>query len=196
MVKVKFYGDLKRFADKPLALNVSSFSELMSGLLTQIQGLRNHLRNGYYKVRIGRTYLNEDRIKTDPIALNDDCTVHITPLIAGAGKAGGVISAIAGMVLVVVGAVTQQWYLAGYGAGLLLGGAMMLTAKVPTMTNETDDNGKLQSTSFSNVRNLTPQGRPIPLLYGKMMTSLILISQGIETFDDMAELVNTTSVSI
>ncbi|MDP0046560.1 tail assembly protein, partial [Glaesserella parasuis] len=29
------------------------------------------------------------------------------------------------------------------------------------------------------------QGRPIPLLYGKMMTSLILISQGIDTFDDV-----------
>ncbi|MWQ33950.1 tail assembly protein, partial [Glaesserella parasuis] len=36
-------------------------------------------------------------------------------------------------------------------------------------------------------RNLTPQGRPIPLLYGKMMTSLILISQGIDTFDDISQ---------
>ncbi|MDE8035873.1 tail assembly protein, partial [Actinobacillus equuli subsp. equuli] len=47
---------------------------------------------------------------------------------------------------------------------------------------------KKQSTSFSNIRNLTPQGRPIPLLYGRMLTSLVLISQGLETFDDVEEL--------
>jgi len=50
-----------------------------------------------------------------------------------------------------------------------------------------DEGEKKQSTSFSNIKNLTPQGRPIPLLYGKMLTSLVLISQGIETFDDMID---------
>ncbi|MDD2167361.1 tail assembly protein [Glaesserella parasuis] len=188
MVRVKFYGDLKRFEpNEPIELEVSSFKELMSGL-SQIQGLSQHLRKGYYKVRIGQRYLSEEQIKTNPtMTLADDCTVHFTPVVVGAGKAGGVISVIAGVVLIVVGAVTQQWYLAGYGAGLLFGGASMLLSKPPAMNTQLGDSEKQQSTSFSNIRNLTPQGRPIPLLYGKMMTSLILISQGIDTFDDISQ---------
>ena len=186
MAKIKFYGDLKRFADKPIELDVSNFKELMSGLLTQIKGLQQHLRNGYYKVRIGNHALSEAQLKTDPaVKLTTDCTVHFTPVIVGAGKAAGIISVVAGVVLIAAGAITQQWYLAGYGAGLLLGGASMLMTKMPNMNSRIDEGEKKQSTSFSNIRNLTPQGRPIPLLYGKMMTSLVLISQGIETFDDM-----------
>ena len=186
MVTVKFYGDLKRFAAEPIALDVDNFKELMSGLLTQIKGLRQHLRKGYYKIRVGSKYLSEEQLKTHPIVgLKDGCIVHLTPVIAGAGKAAGVISVVAGVVLIAAGAITQQWYLAGYGVGLLLGGASMLMTKIPTMTSGTDESEKKQSTSFSNIKNLTPQGRPIPLLYGKMLTSLVLISQGVETFDDM-----------
>ena len=40
MAKIKFYGDLKRFGREPIELEVSNFRELMSGLLSQISGLR------------------------------------------------------------------------------------------------------------------------------------------------------------
>ncbi|WJS89419.1 hypothetical protein NEE10_05225 [Glaesserella parasuis] len=88
MVRVKFYGDLKRFEpNEPIALEVSSFKELMSGLLSQIQGLSQHLRKGYYKVRIGKRYLSEEQIKTNPtMTLADDCTVHFTPVVVGQGN--------------------------------------------------------------------------------------------------------------
>ena len=71
------------------------------------------------------------------------------------------------------------------GASLALSGVVGLLTKTPEMNNKYDEGEKKQSTSFSNIRNLTPQGRPIPLLYGKMLTSFVLISQGIETFDDL-----------
>lgn len=186
MVQVKFYGSLKRFADEPIELDVGNFKELMSGLLTQIKGLRQHLRHGYYKVRIGSKYLSEEQLKANPIIdLKDDCTVHFTPVIAGAGKAGGIIQAVLGVVLIVVGAWTANYGLIAAGAGMLIGGAVTLLTKMPDMNNKHDEGEKKQSTSFSNIRNLTPQGRPIPLLYGKMLTSFVLISQGIETFDDL-----------
>lgn len=186
MVQVKFYGSLKRFADEPLELEVSNFKELMSGLLTQIKGLRQHLRHGYYKVRVGSKYLSEEQLKANPIIdLKDDCTVHFTPVVAGAGKAGGIIQAVLGVVLIVVGAWTANYGLIAAGAGMLIGGAVTLLTKMPDMNNKHDEGEKKQSTSFSNIRNLTPQGRPIPLLYGKMLTSFVLISQGIETFDDL-----------
>ncbi|MDO9931819.1 tail assembly protein [Glaesserella parasuis] len=197
MVRVKFYGDLKRFEpNEPIALEVSSFKELMSGLLSQIQGLSQHLRKGYYKVRIGKRYLSEEQIKTNPtMTLADDCTVHFTPVVAGAGKSG-VLSIVAGALLIgaafmlgpmgfgMVQGMTAMM-MGSMGASLLLGGAMQMLARPPDMNTKLSDSEKQQSTSFSNIRNLTPQGRPIPLLYGKMMTSLILISQGIDTFDDV-----------
>lgn len=196
MAKITFHGDLKRFSDQPFELEVSNFRELMSGLLTQIKGLREHLRNGYYKVRIGRNYLNNDELQTNPmIDLDDSASIHFTPVIAGAGKGMGVGQIILGAALIAAafwtgGASLAAWgasstIMGAMGASLILGGAISLLARTPEMSSGVKDSEKKQSTSFSNIRNLTPQGRPIPLLYGKMMTSLVLISQGIETFDDV-----------
>lgn len=196
MVRVKFYGDLKRFEpNEPIVLEVSSFKELMSGLLSQIQGLSQHLRKGYYKVRIGKRYLSEEQIKTNPtMTLADDCTVHFTPVVVGAGKSVGFVQAIVGVALIAVAWWNPLGWTAGtammvgaMGASMAMGGVMQMLARPPDMNTKLSDSEKQQSTSFSNIRNLTPQGRPIPLLYGKMMTSLILISQGIDTFDDISQ---------
>lgn len=195
MATITFHGDLKRFVDSPFELEARSFSELMSGLLTQINGLQQHLRKGYYKVRIGKRYLTEEQIKTNPqMTLTEESTVHFTPVIAGAGKGLGIGQIIIGVVLIAatwyIGGTAGWSYLAmasGYamGAAMILSGAMTLLTLTPNMDTSAKESEKKQSTSFSNIKNLTPQGRPIPLLYGEMMTSLVLISQGVETFDDM-----------
>ncbi|MDG4948435.1 tail assembly protein [Actinobacillus equuli subsp. haemolyticus] len=199
MAKITFHGDLKRFIDEPFELDVNNFRELMNGLLTQIQGFREHLRNGYYKVRIGKNYLNNDQLQTNPmITLDDKSSIHFTPVIAGAGKGMGIGQLILGVVLVAAafytgGASLLAWssgatMMGAMGASLILGGAISLLSKTPEMSSGVKEGEKKQSTSFSNIRNLTPQGRPIPLLYGRMLTSLVLISQGLETFDDVEEL--------
>ncbi|MCT8703853.1 tail assembly protein [Glaesserella parasuis] len=165
----------------------------MSGLLSQIQGLSQHLRKGYYKVRIGKRYLSEEQIKTNPtMTLADDCTVHFTPVVVGAGKSVGFVQAIVGVALIAVAWWNPLGWTAGtammvgaMGASMAMGGVMQMLARPPDMNTKLSDSEKQQSTSFSNIRNLTPQGRPIPLLYGKMMTSLILISEGFDTFDDV-----------
>ena len=196
MAKITFHGNLKRFADGPIELEVSNFKELMSGLFTQIKGLRQHIRKGYYKIRVGSKYLSEEQLKTNPLSeLRDGCTVHFTPVISGAGRGMSVGQIILGTVLIAAafwtgGASIAAWgtgatMMGSIGASLLLTGVAGLLTKMPDMNSRIDEGDKKQSTSFSNLRNLTPQGRPIPLLYGKMMTSLVLVSQGIETFDDV-----------
>ena len=119
-------------------------------------------------------------------------SVHFTPVITGAGKAAGVIQAVVGLVLIAVAWWNPLGWSAGgvmiagaMGASLAMSGAIFLLTRPPDMGSGVNESEKKQSTSFSNLRNLTPQGRPIPLLYGKMMTSLVLVSQGIETFDDV-----------
>lgn len=195
MATVKFYGDLKRFepTDSPLELCVESFGELMSGLLTQLVGLRQRIAQGYYKVRIGKnTYLSEDEIKSNAVLLDDNSVVHITPVVKGAGKGGG-LQMVLGAVLIAVAYINPFGYLSGpmvsamyaAGASMMIGGAIAMLSRPPDMNNKIDEGEKLQSTSFSNIRNLTPQGRPIPLLYGEMLTSWVLISQGISSFDEI-----------
>ena len=196
MAKITFHGNLKRFADGPIELEVSNFKELMSGLFTQIKGLRQHIRKGYYKIRVGSKYLSEEQLKTNPLSeLRDGCTVHFTPVISGAGRGMSVGQIILGTVLIAAafwtgGASIAAWgtgatMMGSMGASLLLTGVAGLLTKMPDMNSRIDEGDKKQRTSLSNLRNLTPQGRPIPLLYGKMMTSLVLVSQGIETFDDV-----------
>ncbi|WP_228777537.1 tail assembly protein [Lonepinella koalarum] len=193
MATITFHGNLKRFSHEPISLEVSNFKELMNGLLTQIQGLRQQLRQGYYKVRIGKNrYLSEQQIKTNPcITLDEQTAVHFTPVLSGAGKGLGIGQIILGAALIAVAWWSPTTWIASnalmmgaMGGAMLLNGTMSLLTKTPDMNMSTDSE-KQQSTSFSNIKNLTPQGKPIPLLYGKMLTSLVLVSQGIETFDDM-----------
>lgn len=162
MVQVKFYGDLKRFADSPIELEVSNFKELMSGLFTQIKGLRQHIRKGYYKVRFGSKYLSEEQLKTTPIIdLKDGCTVHFTPVISGAGKGIGVGQIILGAALIaaafLLGASISAWgtgamMMGAMGASMVLSGAMTLLTKVPNMDTKYNEGEKKQSTSFSNIK--------------------------------------------
>lgn len=57
----------------------------------------------------------------------------------------------------------------------------MLT-KMPEMKlgNEKE---KKQSTAFSNLSNMTAQGKAMPLAYGRMRVGSLIISQGVETMD-------------
>ncbi|WP_424411255.1 tail assembly protein [Pasteurella sp. PK-2025] len=200
MAVVTFHGDLKRFESEPFELEVNSFPELMSGLLTQIDGLRDKLKSGYYRLKIGKKYYTSNEVKANPnIQLSDDTEIHLTPVIVGAGKGMNVVNIIIGVVLIAV-----SWYAGGaagwgylgatgygmatsafvLGASMVLSGVIGLLTQPPAMDNNFKEGEKEKSTSFSNLKNLTPQGRPIPLLYGEMMVSMILISQGVEAFDD------------
>ncbi|HDL5866854.1 TPA: tail assembly protein, partial [Mannheimia haemolytica] len=57
MVKVKFYGHLRKFGTG-FKLEVKDTAEAIRALCTQISGLREALRDGVYKVRIGKQYLD------------------------------------------------------------------------------------------------------------------------------------------
>ncbi|MDG6481333.1 tail assembly protein, partial [Glaesserella parasuis] len=117
---------------------------LMSGLLSQIQGLSQHLRKGYYKVRIGKRYLSEEQIKTNPtMTLADDCTVHFTPVVAGAGKSVGFVQAIVGVALIAVAWWNPLGWTAGtammvgaMGASMAMGGVMQMLARPPDMNTK------------------------------------------------------------
>ncbi|MEN2804327.1 hypothetical protein OBFLKGFO_02384 [Mannheimia haemolytica] len=62
MTKIKFYGNLKKFGSE-FSLEVKDTAEAIRALCTQISGLREALRDGVYKVRIGKQYLDPSALE-------------------------------------------------------------------------------------------------------------------------------------
>ena len=178
MVTVRFYGDLKQFGTV-FKLDIGSVPEAIRALVTQIPGLREHIEKGSYKVRVDGRYIGNDDVQT---VVNS--TLHFTPVVQGAGKNLAAIGQIVvGIVMIVAsfytGGATAVAYFAS-GAGMILGGVAQLLTKMPSM-DPMKDSEDLKSSSFSNLANMTAQGAPVPLIYGKMMVGSKVLSQGVRS---------------
>lgn len=190
MVNVKFYGSLKQFGSQ-FRLNVKTVAEIIEALTQQRKGLKSHLLQGFFKVRIGRNTYLDSRYAEHEIhqELSENCTVHFTPVLAGAKK-GGLFQTIAGAVLVVVGIITYAYggqALIAAGAGLMIGGVAQMLTKTPNSNNGNDRQDKQRSTSFSNISNMVAQGRAMALCYGRFRCGSLVLSQGIRTYDAESE---------
>lgn len=184
MVNVRFYGSLKQFGTE-FRLDCKTPAEVVQALTSQIPKLRQFIQQGLFTVRVGREYLDNRYLEQGLNQhLKDDSTVHFTPVLKGSKKAG-LFQTIVGAVMVVVGAFTS-WaggvaLIAG-GIGLMAGGVAQMLTKMPSISTGKDAERK-QSTSFSNLSNMTAQGRPMPLAYGRIRVGSLIISQGVETMD-------------
>lgn len=181
MVNVRFYGSLKQFGTE-FRLDCKTPAEVVQALTSQIPKLRQFIQQGLFTVRVGREYLDNRYLEQGLNQyLKDDAKVHFTPVLKGSKKAG-LFQTIVGAVMVVVGAVFQQYYLVGAGIAMVAGGVAQMLTKMPPMSTGKDAERK-QSTSFSNLSNMAAQGRPMPLAYGRIRVGSLIISQGVETMD-------------
>ena len=191
MVNVRFYGSLKQFGSD-FRLDCQTTAEIVQALTSQIPKLRQFIQQGLFTVRVGRDYFDNRYLEQGlSHKLKDDATVHFTPVLKGS-KRGGLFGVIAG-VAIIAGAIAlgplagiistnAAWIVGSVGASLLLGGVAQMLTKMPEMKlgNEKE---KKQSTAFSNLSNMTAQGKAMPLAYGRMRVGSLIISQGVETMD-------------
>lgn len=190
-VTVRLYGRLKQFGDK-FELDVKDTAEIIRALCARYSSFKTQFNQGFFKVRIGRNYI-DSRIVGQGLyyQLKESMTVHFTPVIKGAKRAG-VFQLIAGAVLIgasffipgagLWGGVITKAGVFGMGTAMLLGGVAQLLTKVPPM-NTGNDVEKKSSTSFSGLGNMLAQGRSVPLAYGLFRCGSLIISQGVETYD-------------
>ena len=179
MVNVRFYGSLKQFGAE-FRLDCQTTAEIVQALTSQIPKLRQFIQQGLFTVRVGRDYFDNRYLEQGlSHKLKDDATVHFTPVLKGS-KRGGLFGVIAG-VAIIAGAITA-WIVGSIGASLLLGGVAQMLTKMPEMKMGTEKEKK-QSTAFSNLSNMTAQGKAMPLAYGRMRVGSLIISQGVETID-------------
>ena len=191
MVNVRFYGSLKQFGSE-FRLDCQTTAEIVQALTSQIPKLRQFIQQGLFTVRVGRDYFDNRYLEQGlSHKLKDDATVHFTPVLKGS-KRGGLFGVIAGVAIIagaiVLGPLTgiistnAAWIVGSVGASLLLGGVAQMLTKMPEMKMGTEKEKK-QSTAFSNLSNMTAQGKPMPLAYGRMRVGSLIISQGVETMD-------------
>lgn len=191
MVNVRFYGSLKQFGSE-FRLDCQTTAEIVQALTSQIPKLRQFIQQGLFTVRVGRDYFDNRYLEQGlSHKLKDDATVHFTPVLKGS-KRGGLFGVIAG-VAIIAGAIAlgplagiistnAAWIVGSVGASLLLGGVAQMLTKMPEMKMGTEKEKK-QSTAFSNLSNMTAQGKPMPLAYGRIRTGSLIISQGLEAID-------------
>ena len=191
MVNVRFYGSLKQFGSE-FRLDCQTTAEIVQALTSQIPKLRQFIQQGLFTVRVGRDYFDNRYLEQGlSHKLKDDATVHFTPVLKGS-KRGGLFGVIAG-VAIIAGAIAlgplagiistnAAWIVGSVGASLLLGGVAQMLTKMPEMKMGTEKDKK-QSTAFSNLSNMTAQGKPMPLAYGRIRVGSLIISQGVETMD-------------
>lgn len=144
-----------------------------------------------YAVFAGKRNLAENQLE-HPSGSDD---VRIAPIISGS-KASGLFQTIAGIGLVIVGAVSMYFgnsygpEMMMMGAGLALGGIAQMVSPHQTTPQS------LTSYNFNGAENTTYQGGPVPLLYGRMRVGSTVISEGLLAQDGTAQLVGGNYVAI
>ncbi|WP_314343749.1 phage tail protein [Haemophilus parahaemolyticus] len=164
MIKIKFYGSLKRFGTD-FQLDCQTVAEALKALMSQLERLRHMMQQGMYKVRIGSQYLDNRYLEKGlHYRLRVGMTVHFTPVLKGA-KCGGVFGVITGIALIgaavllgpVGGIIASQtaMMLGGMGASMLLGGvAQMVEKEISVATEITKRTALTRTVTDANVNRL------------------------------------------
>ena len=198
--KIKFYGPLKDFLGyEELEAHVNSVGQTMRFLITNFPELEKHMADNTYKVLINQDQIDETQIN-DPIGQS---TVHIVPVVTGAGGNMGRIltgaaligasflfpgagmfgtysvtgaAAVKGGILTGIGTLTSA-----IGAAMVLGGVSDMLFPKPKMQEFSSPNDPRISFGFSGTQNPSRAGTPVPLVYGEIFTGSVVISAGVDT---------------
>jgi predicted phage tail protein len=110
-------------------------------------------------------------------------------IVEGEKGVGGILEAVAGVILIAVATVFQQYelypaltpLLGAAGAGLLLGGITSLLTTIPKATGASNDS--LTSFYFNGPVNTQQQGLPVPVVYGRALIGSTAISASMQAVD-------------
>ena len=190
-VDVKILGELGRKYGSEYRFFARHPRDVLSALCRQISGFKEYLCNAHEN-NIGFKLITQDAEGIDYEQLTMGCsTLTIAPVVAGSGGATGKIllgvalvglsfvnfgtTAAAGMSLAFAGGSAGIVSTAMFGIGLSMiatGIGAMLTPQVKTPGS---DSGKKESFLFDRAAELTTQGNPIPLVYGRYLVGAPLV---------------------
>ena len=119
--------------------------------------------------------LGEDEIK---FGQSDGTHIYVTPKVKARG---GIVRAVIGVILIVVGTYFNMPFLTKVGIALVIGGVAEMLAPKP-QTGQKEQSGTNPSFMFNGTVNVTEQGGPVPVIYGRVpRASSLVLSAGMTT---------------
>ena len=175
-VTINFHGNLTQFGDS-FTLYADTVNDAIRSLVMQIDGLKQHMRKGFYRLKVGKRIVTEKEY-IDVVKLDSDCIVHISPRVAGAGKFG---TFIVGAVLTAVGTYFGIAPLAQLGVGLMIGGVAQMLTKQPSFNQDYKGIEDSKSSYFTNLQNIVGQGKQIQRVYGDIRVGSVVVSESVSS---------------
>ena len=197
MVEVKLLGELgKRFGRKHRFM-AHSARDIFSALSNQLEGFKDYFCNAHEK-GIGFKLIDGDPNGMDYQNVLMGCRrLIIAPVVSGGGAVGRILLGVALVALAFIpgigaplaSAIAAGTAKAGFtvlgsllfslGTSMVLTGVAQLLTPTPDAVKETE---RKDSFLFDRASDLTVQGQPVPILYGKFLAaSPLIISSALTT---------------
>ena len=201
--KVKVYGHLaEHLGQSTFEALIRTPAEAVRFLICNFPELRGLMRDGYYKVAVGRHDLQlADCPEQLHYPVGSSEVISIIPVVTGAGgdrRALGSIllgAALIGTAIFTGGATlglggftaagTGLGFTAAAAAGniglaLVLSGTAALLSPTPELPDlDSDPRNDPNNFSFSGVQNTSREGVPVPVAYGEVIVGSVVISAGL-----------------
>lgn len=185
-----FHGSLAKRFGKTHKFAAATVFLLTKGLILQLgEEFEQTIRAGKWQISLGKKVTKNSQINAEQVhqQLGGVKEVHFYPEVKGNASGGRWLTAIVGVVLVVVGAVLTYFGYGSVGVPMMKMGAMMIItgtlsalSQKPTVPN----NGGTSNPNFffNGGVNTNQQGVPVPLVFGRCgRAGSVVISQGITT---------------
>ena len=197
--KVKLYGELAEFVGhKEFEVQINSVAKAISFLINNFPQIEKYMNPKHYQVKVGNYAVDKDELH-HPIGQE---TIHIVPVIAGAGRGVGKIllgaALIAGAFILtpltpgsffspIVAPGSFAAAMPITKAALALGGALVLSGvsdmlfPMPKPKEFSSEEDPRLSFNFSGAQNTSRAGTSVPLVFGTMVTGSVVISGAVDT---------------
>lgn len=200
MVEVKLLGEMGRLFGRSYCFAANSPKEVISALSNQLAGFKDYLVKAHENGIAFRLVDDDAEGMQYENVLMPCKRLIIAPVVTGSGAVGRILVGVALVALAFVsfgGSVAGGAAFAGFAAGkfalgsgilfslgttLVLTGVSSLLSPPVRLDNASSDAERKDSFLFDRAAELTSQGAPIPVLYGRFWAgSPLIISSSITT---------------
>lgn len=175
------HGYAARFGSS-FELDVDSPAEGLKALFVMLPGFREMFVDGAWHVLRGPLEnRDDDDVESLDLSLGDITEFHLVPAVKGAGNGGG-LSVVLGVIAIVVSTVLTGGLATAFlaaGIGMVVGGIIQMTMKIPGVDTNTESTDNKASFLFSGPKNQSTQGVAIPRGYGRCRVGSVVISAGL-----------------
>lgn len=172
--KIYLHGFLGKKYAKVVELDVANMFQTMNALISRFgPEFKNDVAEHNWHVFDGAKKQGNDLDEKELDKKLSKKSLHLVPAVEGASS---VLRVVLGVVLIAAGVFFKQSWLVKLGAIMVLGGVSEMLVKPPTMDgNKLTD--QAQGSIFNSALNVTTQGGPVPLIYGRVRrASSVVIS--------------------